>query len=77
MDRTELEKNEVLDLAFENVDTQSIVIVGDRKSDIEAGKNHGIKTIGVTYGVGSEDEIIGAEPDTVIHSITELKKVIN
>lgn len=77
MDRGELEKNEVLDLAFKKVHSNSVVIVGDRKTDIEAGKKHGIKTVGVTYGAGSEEEIVNAKPDAVINRLSELKEVLS
>jgi phosphoglycolate phosphatase len=39
------------------------VMIGDRARDIESGKAHGTRTIGVTYGFGSPEEIAAARPD--------------
>ena len=35
-------------------------MIGDRSHDIVGAKNNGIKGIGVLYGYGSKDELIGA-----------------
>lgn len=46
------------------------VVIGDSKYDIEAGKNAGTKTIGVTYGYGTGEQLKGA--DYIIDSFSEL-----
>jgi phosphoglycolate phosphatase len=46
------------------------VMVGDRSSDIEAGRMNGLLTIGCQYGFGDEEEIINA--DFKIQSIKDL-----
>lgn len=76
MNRRELEKMEVVKMALANANSDSAVIVGDRESDIKAGKKYGIKTVGVTYGVGTEEEIRRAKPDAIARSIKELKEII-
>src|SRR5919109_1884814 len=48
------------------------LIVGDGDTDIEAGKRAGIITCGVTYGLGSKEALVAAQPDVMINSITEL-----
>ncbi len=52
------------------------LMVGDMNLDVSAGKDAGILTCAVTYGVGGQDEIFLAEPDYVIDTIEELKIVI-
>lgn len=42
------------------------VMVGDRRHDVEAGKICGTRTVGVTWGSGSRDEVEAALPDIVI-----------
>jgi HAD superfamily hydrolase (TIGR01549 family) len=58
------------------VERDRIMIVGDMDIDIKAGKLAGIKTCAVTYGMGKKDSIIKSDPDFVINSILELKKII-
>jgi phosphoglycolate phosphatase len=58
------------------VDKDRIMIVGDMDIDIKAGKNAGIKTCAVTYGIGKKKDIITAKPDFLIDDISELKNII-
>lgn len=51
---------------------KEMAIVGDRKHDIEAGRNNNIYTIGCKYGFASEGELENV--DIIINNITELKK---
>jgi phosphoglycolate phosphatase len=48
------------------------LIVGDGDTDVEAGKRAGIITCGVTYGLGSKEALVAAQPDILIHDLTEL-----
>ncbi len=57
-------------------DLHKTVMIGDRHSDIEAAKYTGIKSIGVTYGFGSIEEIEGANPDYIAHNIAELQEIL-
>jgi phosphoglycolate phosphatase len=47
-------------------------MVGDRHHDIEAGRAHGLRTIGVTWGIGSAAELGEAGADTIVSSVDEL-----
>jgi len=60
---------------FEEKKDKSI-IVGDMAVDIKTGKNAGIVTCGVTYGVGKKKDITKARPDYIIDDIIELKEII-
>ena len=51
-----------------------VVMVGDRKFDVEAAKMMGLKTIGVTFGYASPGELEEAAPDKIVGSVAELKK---
>jgi phosphoglycolate phosphatase len=53
------------------------VIIGDKKQDIEAGKEIGIKTCGVLYGYGTEKEIKESNPDFIAGSVKELKHILS
>ncbi len=51
-------------------------MIGDKKEDILAGKSSGMITIGVTYGYGSEEEIIDSAPDHVCYTPSEIQMAI-
>ncbi len=40
-------------------------MVGDRRFDVEAGRAHGLRTLGVLWGYGSADELTGAGVDAL------------
>ncbi|MDD6328377.1 MAG: HAD hydrolase-like protein [Lachnospiraceae bacterium] len=42
------------------------IMVGDRKHDVLGGKTFGMRTIGVTYGYGSREELETARADVII-----------
>ncbi len=48
------------------------IMVGDRASDILAGKVNGTRTIAVTYGFGSMEELAAAKPDRTCHDPAEI-----
>jgi phosphoglycolate phosphatase len=52
------------------------VIIGDKKEDIIAGKANRTKTIGVTYGYGTNEEINDAAPDYICDSPAEIQKTV-
>lgn len=54
------------------IDPKKAVMVGDVDSDVEAGKKAGSYTCAVTYGFGSIDELLAAEPDIVIDDLWQL-----
>lgn len=51
-------------------DDDIVAFVGDRRSDIDAGRIHGIMTVGCNYGFGNESELVHAT--VKIDSIEEL-----
>ena len=40
--------------------TSSVIMIGDREHDVRGATAHGIDTIGVLWGYGSSDELLGA-----------------
>ena len=55
---------------------QKSMIIGDMALDVLAGKNAGILTCAVTYGIGRKEDILKAEPDYIIDDIVKLKEII-
>lgn len=52
------------------------VMVGDRKYDIKGAIDNQIPSIGVTYGYGSEEELVKAGADFLCHSVEELYEML-
>lgn len=63
-------------LKYFGVDRRDSIIIGDRPSDIEAGKRAGIATVGVTYGFSTADEIWNSKPDSVIENFHDLLAIV-
>ena len=49
-------------------------MVGDRHHDIDAGRAHGLRTVGVLWGMGDADEL--ADADVVVSTPEELAEVL-
>jgi len=54
------------------VPAERALMIGDGDIDIEAGKQAGVVTCGVTYGLGRKEDIIAAAPDFIVDSLSEL-----
>lgn len=55
---------------------QSAFIVGDRADDIAAARQNGVRSIGVTWGYGSRQELETAGADALAESAAELVEYI-
>ena len=51
-------------------------MIGDRHHDIEAGRSHGLRTIGVTWGIGDREELVAAGADAVVDTPEELEAAL-
>lgn len=72
----ESDKTEIVRKILNEIKANSAVIIGDRKYDIEAGKENNIFTIGVTWGIGGEKEIREAKPDFIVNEPREIEDVV-
>jgi len=59
------------------VSKERAIIVGDMDLDIMSGKDAGVLTCAVTYGIGSRESIVKAGPDFIIDDISRLKDIID
>ena len=57
-------------------DLKKVLMIGDRKHDILGAKANNIQSIGVLYGYGDYDELLGAGADFIIKNIDELEKFL-
>jgi len=58
------------------IDKARSIMVGDMAIDVMMGKNSGIKTCWVSYGLGRPEEVSELKPDYTIDDIAKLKKII-
>jgi len=55
-----------------DISPRRALMVGDSAADIEAGKQAGVYTCGVTYGLCKKGEIVAAKPDFLIDDLYQL-----
>lgn len=63
-------------LAAHDLDLKTTVMVGDRFHDIDGAKKHGLRSIGVAWGYGSEEELRDAGADEYVKTPEELLSLI-
>jgi phosphoglycolate phosphatase len=52
-------------LVSQRLSPEEAIMVGDRKHDVLAAQAHGIRSVGVTYGYGSREELTEAGADII------------
>lgn len=62
-------------LTEDMIKSNQVVMIGDRRYDIEGGKACGLQTIGVLYGYGSREEFEAAGADNIVESPEEILKL--
>jgi phosphoglycolate phosphatase len=62
LDGTRVDKSHLLEYALKTaaVDPSRTLMIGDRSHDMVGAKNNGMQGIGVLYGYGSREELLGA-----------------
>ena len=58
------------------VGARQTMMVGDSETDIQTGRNAGVWTCGVTYGIGSQT-LESCPPDFLLANLTELPALLN
>lgn len=79
LDGTRIKKAEVIEYALEGLNITELtktIMVGDREHDIRGAKTIGIKSIGVLYGYGSKEELVNADADYIVQSVSEIKDIV-
>lgn len=59
-------------LEREQLNRHATLMIGDRLHDIVAAREHGLGTVGVTWGYGSREELTQAGADTVVDTFEAL-----
>ena len=79
LDGTRVKKEEVVEEAireFGEKNLEEIIMVGDRKFDIEGAHQMGLKAIGVAFGYGGREELEKAGADYIADTVEELEKML-
>ena len=71
-------KSEVIAFALEKLGASptEVIMVGDRRYDVEGAAANGIKTVGVLYGYGSREELMSAGAVAVCETVKELGEAL-
>jgi len=57
-------------------DKSRVVMLGDRKYDIEGAHEVGVSAVGIEYGYGSKEELENAGADFIASSVENLKNIL-
>ena len=76
--RTNTLKGEIIRavLREHGISAANVVMVGDRRHDIEGARESGVFSVGVTYGYGSATELREAGTDMLCHSPEEILRFL-
>lgn len=86
MDGTRSKKEEVVEEALRQLVPAGmtpaqkkavVAMVGDRRFDIEGAKEHGITSVGVSFGYAPEGELVRAGADFIVDTVDALSEVLN
>ncbi len=75
----ECDKTTIINKCIERLqfpDNSTILMVGDRKFDIDGAHNAGIPCAAVLYGYGSKEEFKKHNADYIVQTVDDLKKII-
>lgn len=79
MDHRRTDKHEVIEYALETADVADrsrVIMIGDRHHDIDGAKKASLRSVGVTYGYGSSDELKNAGADFITDSAEALTSLL-
>ncbi len=82
LDGRRVNKDEVLREALrrlfghQRIEYEKVLMIGDRKFDIEGAKSMNVESVGVAYGYGSVEELKDARADYIVLDVKELQKLL-
>lgn len=77
MDASRDDKIDVLRYALSQAgDPDHATMVGDRKFDVEAGNELGLRTVGVTWGGADRRELVTARANHIVDTVEELSLLL-
>jgi phosphoglycolate phosphatase len=76
LDLTAQSKTETVGQALAALDARCGAMVGDRSFDMIAARAHGLRAVGVGWGIGSRDELTAAGADVIVAAPAELPAAV-
>ncbi len=82
LDGSRVDKAEVIQEAlnrlfhYKAINKKQIIMIGDRKFDIEGAREIEVSGVAVGYGYGSEEELKAAEPDYLVSTVAGLRTLL-
>jgi phosphoglycolate phosphatase len=78
LDNTRTDKTEIISylVSTYGLEARDSIMIGDRKHDIIGARNNSMKTIGVTYGYGSQEELLSYQPDFIANNCKEIEALL-
>ena len=78
LDGTVSKKEDVINLVLQQtgIENSQVLMVGDRKFDLEGARRMNMDAVGVLYGFGSYEELSACKNIALIKDITELERIL-
>lgn len=79
LDETRTRKHEVIAYALETCgicEKDSAVMIGDREHDVLGARREGLDCIGVLYGFGSREELLGAGAIALAETVWDVARLL-
>lgn len=82
LNNTRSKKEEVVEEALrqlshgEKIENDKIVMIGDRKFDIQGAKAFGLVSVGVSFGYALPGELEAAEADYIVDTVQQLEELL-
>ena len=79
MDETRTEKPEVVAYALQscgNPDTSQVLMIGDRRFDMEGAQQNGLDSLGVAFGYGGREELSAAGATYIADTVDDLRRLL-
>jgi len=79
LDGTMMHKSDLIAHAlqmYSDIKKENILMIGDRRYDVQGAHANGIDAAAVGYGYGSREELIESQPRFYLESVNELKKLL-
>ena len=74
-----VDKEEILSKALSELDItdmSTVVMIGDRRHDVEAAKAHGVDSVGVLWGYGNQEELENEGATYIAVNANELRQLL-
>lgn len=79
LDDTRIKKGDIIKYAIENMNILNLeecIMVGDKSQDVEGAKQNNMKSIGVTYGFGTREELESSGATYIVDNVKDISNII-